>query len=112
VQRAIGGVLDHDEVVLLGEGNDLLVELARGAGAGRVIRKVEHQHLGLGQDVGGDRLQVGEEMVFGGQLQVMNEASVILSVGAEHRVTPEHRVTRSSHEDIIAGIDQAARQDG
>ena len=105
VERTVGGVLDDDEVVLLGEGDDFLVELTGGDGAGRVVWVVEDEHLGLGQDVGGNGLQVGQEVILGGELQVMDEAAVVLGVRAEHRVT------RNGHEHIVARIDETAWED-
>ena len=105
MERTVGGVLDDDEVVLLGEGDDFLVELTGGDGASRVVRVVEDEDLGLGQDVRRDGLQVGQEIVLSGELQVMDEAAVVLGVRAEDRVT------RNGHEHVVAGIDEAARED-
>jgi hypothetical protein len=96
---------DHD-LVLFRELDHFVEELRRRARARRVVRIVKDEHFGLGENVGGDAFQVGQEVVFLEQRQVVDDSAVILRVGAEDRVA------RYGHQDHVARIDQRGGQDG
>ena len=83
-QGGVGGVVDDDQVVGLGEGDHVLEELGRGARAGRVVGVVDDQRLGPLEHVGGHAGQVGQEAVLLQQRQVVDDAAEVLGVGAEH----------------------------
>ena len=46
-EDAVGGVLDDDDVVLLGEGDCSFVELGRGGAAGGAVGVAEDEQLGF-----------------------------------------------------------------
>ena len=105
-QADVGGVVDDDEVVALGEVDDLGEELRSGAGAGRVVRIVQHEHLGLGQHVGRDTVEVRQIIVLRRQCEVVHLAAVIFCV------CTEHGITWNRHDDVVAGGDEGGRQNG
>ena len=105
-QRGVGGVVNDHELVLFGERDRLGEELRRRARAGRVVRIIQHQHLGLLQHVRRHGIQVRQELVLLRQRQVVRPARRVLGVGAEHRVA------RHGHEHVVARVDERRRQDG
>ena len=82
-ENAVGGVLDDDDVVLLGEGDCLFVELGRGGAAGGAVGVAEDEEFRFGADVGGDAFEIGEEIVLGGEREFVDDAAVVAGVGAE-----------------------------
>ena len=105
-QADVGGVVDDDEVVRLGEVDDLGEERRCGTRAGRVVRIVQHEHLGLGQHVGRDAVEVWQIIVLRRQCEVVHLAAVIFCVRAKHRIAG------GGHDDGVAGIDEGSRQNG
>ena len=105
-QADVGGVVNDDEVVCLGELDDLGKELRRGTGAGRVVRVIEHEHLGLGQHFGRDVVEIRQIIVLRCQREVVHLPAEIFGVCAEYRIA------RNGHDDIVARVDECCRQDG
>ena len=60
---AVGEVVDHEEAVLLRQGDDLLEERLLHHGCRRVVRVVEHQDLGPGIQAFADPCDVGQKRV-------------------------------------------------
>ena len=104
-QRGVGGVLHHQQLVLLGEGYDFFEEFWGGHGAGRVVRVVEQEDFGLCQLLIGEAVEVGQVVVLFQQRQVVDVAAVPAAVGAEDRVAGHRR------NNGVARVDEAGRQE-
>ncbi len=63
--------------LLLGEGDGFFVELGRGGAAGGAVRVAEDEQLGFVADVGRDAVEVGQEIVLGGERQLVDDAAVV-----------------------------------
>ncbi len=51
----------------------LFVELGRCGAAGRAVGVAEDEEFGFGADVGGDAVEVGEEIVLGGERELVDD---------------------------------------
>ena len=100
-EDGVGGVLDDDDVVLLGEGDHPFVELGRGDAAGGAVGVAEDEQLGSGADVGGDAVEIGEEIVFGGEREFVDDAAVVAGVGAGDGIAGD------GHQRDVARVDEA-----
>ena len=98
--------MDDDQVVGLGKVDDFRKKLRSGAGAGRVVRIVQHEHLGLLQHISRNIVEIRQIIVHRCQREIVHLAVVIFGVRAEHRITGD------GHDDSVAGIDESGGQDG
>ena len=105
-EGGVGGVVNDDEIVLLGESDDGCEELGGGRRAGGIVGIIDHQGFGAAEFVGGDGIQIGQELVLLQQGKIENLAAVILAVSSEDGVSGR------GHQGDIAGIDEASREDG
>ena len=103
-EHHVRGVLHDHDVVLVREIDGPLVKVARGHLARRAVGIAQHQQLGLPAHVGGNRIQLGQEIIFPRQRQGIHAAAVIL------RVRAGNRITRHGHERHVARIDERRRQ--
>ena len=63
-EDAVGGVLDDDDFVLLGEGDRAFEELGRSGAAGGAVRIAEDEDFRFGADVGGNAFEIRAENRF------------------------------------------------
>ena len=81
-EHDVGRVLHDDDLVLLGEVDHAVVEVARRDRAGRAVRVVDDQQLGASLHVGGNAVEVGKEAVLAQQRQAVDLAAVVARVRA------------------------------
>ncbi len=103
-EDAVGGVLDDDDVVLFGEGDGPFVELGRRGAAGGAVGVAKDEELGFGADVGGDAVEIGEEVVLGREWELVHDAAVVAGVCAGDGVAGD------GHQRDVARIDEAGWQ--
>ena len=96
----VGVVVDDEDLVLAGEGDDHLEEALGDDRAGRVVRVVEEHQPRLGGDVGGDRAEVGREAELGDQRQQLRRRA------GEDRAAGVDRVAGVGGEGDVAGVEE------
>ena len=105
-QGAVGGVGNHDDVVFLGEAHHFLEKGRGGRRARGVVGVVDVEELGAAALVSGQRVEVGQEIVFRQKRQVDHLAAQALG-GRAH-----DRVAGHGHDGDVAGVDEGQRQQG
>ena len=105
IERNLGvaSVVADRDIVLLGEGHDLLEQLRRREPAGGVIRVVDPHHLGLLRDLLRNQREVRPKAVL------FQQRHGIGGSPREHRAHGVDRVRRIRHERHIARVDEAER---
>ncbi len=104
-KSGVGSVVDNDEVVGFGEGDDFGEEGGCGGGTGGVVGIVEDEGFGFGENVSRDGSEVGEVAVLAGEGEIMDKAAVVFGVGAEDGIA------RGGHEGNVAGVDESGGED-
>ena len=97
--------MNDDEVVGLGELDHLGKELRRGTGAGRVVRVIEHEHLGFLEHVGRDAVEIRQVIVLRSQREVVHLPAEVFGMRAENRIAGD------GHDDVVARVDECRRED-
>ena len=100
-EGGVGGVLDDQDVVAVGEGDEFVEEVRRRGGAGRVVGVVDIKKLGAGEVLLFEGLEVREEVVLREERDGDDGAAEVAGVGREDGVAGGRR------EDRVAGVDEA-----
>ena len=103
-QVSIGEVMDHDDVVLLGECHDLFKKLQVHNRGGRIMRKVDDQDPGTRKCLAIDPHQVFEEITLGAQCN-----STHLSPRNDHAIHV-NGIGRRGRQHHIAGTHHGQRE--
>ena len=99
-QRAIGGILNHNNLVLLCKFNHRLVEVFCCNRSGRIIGVIQIKQLCLLQHRSRNGAQIRKKMILPQQRQRVHTAAQPLCF------RPENRVARHGHQRNIARIDE------
>ena len=100
---AVGVVVADGDVVLLRPGHDLLEEGEVGDGGGGVVGVVQPEDLGLGGEVFGDCVEVGQPAGLLAEGQLDGDAT------GEHRANLVNVIAGVGREGDIAGVDEGER---
>ncbi len=96
----VGVVVDEEQVVLLGERDSLVEVLRRGRCRGGVVGVAQEHHLGLGEHICRNVVEVGQEVVL-----LVHRHEVALATG-EDAAGLIDGIAAAGNERVVAGIDE------